>query len=155
DIISSTTTMTEVTMNELESAAIVFVGRLGTQLFPLFAGKIAELRATDSFRASAFLDLPVNHIDTSIPGVTDCSPSHAERLAAVAHGETEGQAIQSLFSGVCDRLVERFQNSIGFPAPLIFVIDRRLIVDCIEGLESISRRLSLHPLLVLTELSEH
>jgi hypothetical protein len=155
EIVPVETTITEVPMSELESASIVFVGRFGTQMFPLVRQKIAELHATTSFCASAYLDLPVHHIDTAIPGVVDYSPTPMKKNAAVIHGETEGQAIQSLFNDVCDQLVEVHQPSKGFPAPLLFLCDRRHLVDIIDGLESLHRRLSLHPLVVVTEVSEH
>ncbi len=155
EIVPAQLTPTEVPMSELESASIVFVGRFGTQMFPSMRQKIVELRATDSFRASAFLDLPVHHKETTIPGVVDCSPSPAEKNAVVVHSETEGQAIHSLFIGVCDRLVEVHQPSKGFPAPLLFLCDCRHLVDIIDGLESLHRRLPLHPLVVVTEVSEH
>jgi hypothetical protein len=155
EIVPAPIDITEVPMSELESASIVFVGRFGTQMFPPFRQKITELRATDSFRASAFLDLPVHHIETAIPGVVDCSPTYRERNAAVVHSETEGQAIHSLFTIVCDRLVEVHQPSKGFPAPLLFPCDCHHLVDIIDGLESIHRRLSLHPLVVVTEVSSH
>lgn len=153
-IVPAPLTITEVPMSELESASIVFVGRFGTQMFPPFRQKIAELRATDSVRASAYLDLPVHHIDTAIPGVADCSPTPMKKNAAVIHGETEGQAIQSLFNDVCDQLVEIHQPTKGYPAPLLFLCDCRHLVDIIDGLESIHRRLQLHPLLVVTEVSK-
>jgi len=155
EIVATTTTITEVSMSESDlekAAAFMFV--CTPRMFELTRQKVAELRATDSILSCAYIDLPVNHFDTAIPGVVDLSPSYADRHATMVHSETEGQAIHTLLTGVGDREVETHQHTKGFPKPFLSFIGCRYLVEDVERLESIKRRLPLHPLVVVTEVDQ-
>jgi len=136
-----------------KNASFVFVGSFGSQMFPPVAQKIAALHAQDCIRTSLYLDLSITHIQTALPGIVDLSPTHVQRQAALLHSETEGQAYHTLLSGLADRLVETHLETKASPAPLIFVIDCRALVDAVDMLEAIKRRLPLHSLVVVTSLS--
>ncbi len=153
EIVTTTTTITEVPMSDVEKAAgLIFVSM--ARMFLPVEQKINELRAIDRILSSTFLDLPVNHLDTAIPGIVDLSPTFAERNAAMVHSETEGQAMQTLLSGAGDRVVETHQPTKAFPAPLVSCTDCRYLVEEIEMLESGKRRLPLHPQAVVTEVDQ-
>ncbi len=137
-----------------ENAALVFLGGYGTKMFLPFTQAIARQHAEESFRSSKLLDLEVPHVQTNIPGILDLSPTHAERKAALLYSETIGQAYQSLLNGYPDRIVETHLNWKASPSPLIFMIDCRVLVDAVEMLETIKRRLPLHSVVVVTEVSE-
>ncbi len=136
-----------------ENAAIVLVGSFGTKMLSPIAQKITDLRATGSIRSWYHLDLSVNHVNTAIDGVVDLSPTHAERQAVLLHEETEDQAYRKLLNNLPDKLVEAHLDARAYPDALIFVIDPRQLISSVEMLESISRRLPRHSLVVVTELS--
>jgi hypothetical protein len=92
-------------------------------------------------------------VQSAIPGIVDLSPAHATRQAALLHSETEGQAYHTLLSSLADQLVEKHLDTKASPAPLIFAIDCRSLVDAVDMLETVKRRLPLHSLVVVTELS--
>src|SRR5437660_3311489 len=115
--------------------------------------KIATLRATESILTSVYLDLSITHVQSAIPDIIDLSPNHAQRKAALLHSDTEGQAYKTLLNQLADKLVETHLETKASPAPLIFVVDCHLLVDAVEMLEIIKRRLPLHSLLVVTSLS--
>ncbi len=155
EVVPIQTTVTEVPMTNPENASIVLVGSFGTKMRPHFEQKIKELQATGSFRSMYYLDLSVTHVQTGIGGMVDLSPTYAERKAVLLHEETEDQAYRKLFRMFDDKLVETHIDAKAYPDSLIFVIDPLQLVDCVEMLESISRRLSLHSLVVVTELDEY
>ncbi len=136
-----------------KNAAIVFVGQFGSRMFPLIAQAVARLRATESILSSAWLDLAIALMQTTLPGIVDLSPTAAVRNTAMVHGESERQAYSTLLSHLVDRLVEIHQQTKGSPAPLFFVLDCRMLLYAVEMLESIKRRLPLHSLVVITSLS--
>jgi hypothetical protein len=137
-----------------ENAALVFLGGYGTKMFHPFTQAIARQDATKSFQSSMLLDLEVPHVQTSIPGILDLSPTHAKRKAALLYSETMGQAYQSLLNEFADRVVETHLEWKASPSPLIFFIDCRVLVEAVEMLETIKRRLPLHSLVVATSVAE-
>jgi hypothetical protein len=136
-----------------KNAAIVFVGSFGTKLFTPLSQKIATLRGAESILTSGYLDLSITHVHTALPGIVDLSPTHTERKETLLHSDTEGQAYTTLFHQLADKLVETHLETKASPAPLIFVVDCRVLVDIVEMLQTIKRRLPLHSLLVVTSLS--
>ena len=139
--------------NPDKNATIVFVGSFGTKMFTPVTQKIATLRATESIASSAYLDLAITHVQTMMPGIVDLSPTQRERKETLLHSDTEGQAYKTLLHQLADRLVDTHLETKASPAPLIFVIDCHELVDAVEMLETIKRRLPLHSLLVVTSLS--
>ncbi len=136
-----------------KNASFVFVGSFGSRLFPHVNQKIIDLRAQDCILSSLYLDLSITHVQTAIPGIVDLSPTQATRQAALLHSETEGHAYQTLLNSLADTLVETHLETKSSPAPLIFVLDCHALVDAVEMLETIKRRLPLHSLVVVTSLS--
>ncbi len=136
-----------------KNAAIVFVGSFGTKMFTPVSQKIATLRAAESILTSGYLDLSITHVHTALPGIVDLSPTHAERKEALLHSDTEGQAYNTLLNTSADRLVESHLETKSSPTPLIFIIDSRRLVDAVDMLTNIKRRLPLHRLVVVTSLS--
>jgi len=139
--------------NPDKNAAIVCGGPFGSRMLPLVAHAIARLRATENILTSAWLDLTLPQMHTTIPGINDLSSSAVERNTAMIHGESEQQAYTTLFTQVGDRLIERHQDTKGSPAPLFFVLDCRVLSSAVAMLTSIKRRLPLHSLVVITSLS--
>jgi hypothetical protein len=147
------TTGMEVPMKDIENASIVTVGGLGTRLFPHFKEKIGELYATRNFRSVGHIDVDNTSVDTAIPGFVDLSPTPAKRQRVVLHEVSRGQATKKLFDDTIENLVETLLPAKASPAPLIFIIDCHHLVDCVEGIESLARRLPYHGIVVVTEVS--
>jgi len=143
----------EETMHNPENASLVLVGGFGTKMLPHFARHIRELRATGSIRSQYYLDLSVTYTRAAIDGIVDLSPPYAERQAVLLHEETESQAYRKLLNTLTDKLVETHMDAKVHPAPLLFGIDSAQLAPCSEMLAAISRRLPLHRLVVVTELS--
>lgn len=149
-----TTEMEKEEMSRLDkNASFVFVGEFGSRMLNPVTQKIATLRATESIVSSGYLDLPVTHVQTSIPGITDVTPPLVERKAAMLHGETEAQAYQTLLSRLGEKLLDTHLETKASPAPLIFVIDCHVLLYAVAMLESIKRRLPMHTLVVVTSVS--
>src|SRR6266566_149209 len=143
----------ETMSNPDKNVTFVLVGSFATKMFTPVTQKIATLRATESIASSAYLDLAITHVQTMMPSIVDLSPTQRERKETLLHSDTEGQAYKTLLHQLADRLVDTHLETKASPAPLIFVIDCHNLVDAVDMLESIKRRLPLHSLVVVTELS--
>jgi len=93
-----TSEMEEKMRHPYKNATVVLVGSFGTKMFHPVGQAIARLRATESILTSAWLDLAVSHMQTTLPGIVDLSHTPAERNAAMVHGESERQAYTTLLT---------------------------------------------------------
>jgi len=136
------------------NASILFIGTYGSRLRPSVVAKISELHATGTIRTSAYIDLAVNHIPTSIDGIVDISPTMAERRAATLHGKNEDEIYTLLIDLVAGKLVTAHMPNRHVPGVLIVCIDPSRLVDFANAADAIKRRYPLLSILVVTSISD-
>jgi len=149
-----TTQVQEVNMSKPDNVSIILVGTCGSRIRPFVVQKIEQLHAKDSILSSGYLDLTMNHVQTTLPDIEDISLLPGERFASSLHGKNEGETYQTALNRIGDKLVETHLPYRATPSALIFVIDAKLLVYAIDMLESVKRRLPLHSLIVVTSVSD-
>src|SRR6266487_2767626 len=138
------------------NAAIVLIGGYGTRMLHPTAQAIERLHATSIILSSFYLDLETTIVQTALSAdIMDKSPTPAQRKAMLLHSDTMGQAYHTLLTSGVDNIIETHLVTKAFPAPLIFIVDCNHIVDTIDMIEAVNRRLPLHPIVVVIELSAH
>ncbi|MGH2495787.1 MAG: hypothetical protein ACRDIV_13900 [Ktedonobacteraceae bacterium] len=135
-----------------KTAALVFVHTFGSRLFFVVKSAIELLGAAESILDTGLCDLSVSHINTAMPAIIDDSPSSDEKKAAIVHTGTQGAAYETLTGRLAAKLVEVHLQTKAAPAPLVFVIDKQCLSDCVPMLQEVKRRLPLHSVVVVTSI---
>ena len=154
-VVNATQEKEQLAMNLEKSASLGFYGGFGQQMFPFVAKETVELNAPGSIMSSSVIVLPVNNMQTGIPGVYNRTPSIEKRHKVALHSNTQAEAYKTHFDDDADTLIETHIGLKSVPAPMISFIGCRELIEYVSAAESIKRRYPLCRIGVITEVSEH